>query len=56
MNVSADLVYTWKLKGKPETINNQVHIRITSFYMRPDVGNMKVGITTDNPDLAELCK
>ncbi|XP_052747342.1 circadian clock-controlled protein daywake isoform X2 [Bicyclus anynana] len=49
-----DLVYTWKLDGKPETINNDVYIRIKSFYMRPDVSNMNVQLTNDAPESKEL--
>ncbi|CAH2238204.1 jg11486 [Pararge aegeria aegeria] len=49
-----DLVYTWKLDGKPETINNEVYVRIKSFYMRPDVTSMKVHLTNDSPESKEL--
>ncbi|XP_045781034.1 circadian clock-controlled protein daywake-like [Maniola jurtina] len=49
-----DLVYTWKLDGKPETINNDVYVRIKSFYMRPDVSSMKVHLTNDAPESKEL--
>ncbi|XP_050348316.1 uncharacterized protein LOC126772159 [Nymphalis io] len=49
-----DLVYTWKLDGKPETIDNEVYMRIKSFYMRPDVSNMQVYLTNEAPETREL--
>ncbi|XP_072944040.1 putative beta-carotene-binding protein [Epargyreus clarus] len=52
--IMTDLTYTWKLDGIPEKINNETHIRINSFYMRPDVGDMKSKLTNDNPDSREL--
>nr|QIJ45752.1 odorant binding protein [Glyphodes pyloalis] len=49
-----DLVYTWKLDGIPEKNENGTFIRITEFYMRPDVGGMKSYLTNDNPDSRDL--
>ncbi|CAH0724812.1 unnamed protein product, partial [Brenthis ino] len=49
-----NLVYTWKLDGKPETINNEVFVRIKSFYMRPDVGNMQIFLTNKSPESKDL--
>ncbi|CAG9581340.1 unnamed protein product [Danaus chrysippus] len=49
-----DLVYTWKLEGKPETIGDDVFVRITSFYMRPDVSNMNVHLSNDSPSSKDL--
>ncbi|CAH2102604.1 unnamed protein product [Euphydryas editha] len=49
-----DLVYTWKLDGKPETINDEVYMRITSFDMRPDVSSMHIHLTNDAPETREL--
>ncbi|XP_047511312.1 circadian clock-controlled protein daywake [Pieris napi] len=49
-----DLVYTWKLNGKPHVIKGITYIKIKSFYMRPDVGTMKTNITNENPDSKPL--
>nr|ADD71058.1 odorant-binding protein [Chilo suppressalis] len=49
-----DLVYTWKLDGVPETNENGTFIRITDFYMRPDVGDMKSYLSNDNRESREL--
>nr|QGN03643.1 putative odorant binding protein 9 [Conopomorpha sinensis] len=52
-----DLVYTWKLDGKPEKRGDDTFVKITSFYMRPDVGELHThasGIFPDNPELTEL--
>lgn len=49
-----DLVYTWKLDGVPEKKEDGTFIRITDFYMRPDVGEMKSHLTNDNPESREL--
>ncbi|KAL0901591.1 hypothetical protein ABMA27_006812 [Loxostege sticticalis] len=49
-----DLVYTWKLDGVPEKTENGTFVRITDFYMRPDVGDMKSTLTNENPDSKEL--
>lgn len=49
-----DLVYTWKLDGKPETINDEVYMRITAFDMRPDVTNMYIHLTNDAPETKDL--
>ncbi|CAH4031084.1 unnamed protein product [Pieris brassicae] len=49
-----DLVYTWKLKGKPHIIEGITYIKVKSFYMRPDVGTMKTSITNENPDSKPL--
>nr|AOG12867.1 odorant binding protein [Eogystia hippophaecolus] len=45
-----DLVYTWKIDGIPEKKNNTTYMRIKSFYMRPDLGNLKAYISNDNID------
>ncbi|XP_059048502.1 uncharacterized protein LOC131843703 isoform X2 [Achroia grisella] len=49
-----DLVYTWKLDGVPEKKGNETYMRINSFYMRPDVGNMVSYLTNDNPNSKDL--
>lgn len=49
-----DLVYTWKLEGKPEVKNGTTYIKIDSFYMRPDVGGFKSYISNVVPDNPEL--
>ncbi|XP_026758733.1 uncharacterized protein LOC113518150 [Galleria mellonella] len=49
-----DLVYTWKLEGVPEKKDNETYMRIKSFYMRPDVGNMVSYLSNDNPESREL--
>nr|ALT31634.1 odorant-binding protein 4 [Cnaphalocrocis medinalis] len=49
-----NLVYTWKLDGVPEKNENGTFVRITDFYMRPDVGSMKSHLTNDNPDSRDL--
>ncbi|CAK1539940.1 unnamed protein product [Leptosia nina] len=49
-----DLVYTWKLDGKPEVINGIMYVRIISFYMRPDVGTMTTFLTNENPESKPL--
>ncbi|CAG4965023.1 unnamed protein product [Colias eurytheme] len=53
-NTMTDLVYTWKLDGKPEVIDGVTYIRINSFYMRPDVGSMKTYLSNENPDSKPL--
>lgn len=50
------MTYTWKLDGTPEQIDGETYVRITSFYMRPDVGNMVTHMTNENPDSKELSK
>lgn len=50
----SDLVYTWKMSGKPEIINNEEFIRIKSFYMRPDVSNMQIHLTNESNDSKNL--
>ncbi|XP_068626665.1 circadian clock-controlled protein daywake-like [Battus philenor] len=50
----SDLTYTWKLDGTPEKIDGDTYVRITDFYMRPDVGNMVTRLTNENPDSREL--
>ncbi|KPJ16707.1 Circadian clock-controlled protein [Papilio machaon] len=50
----SDLTYTWKLDGTPEQIDGETYVRIKSFYMRPDVGNMVTHMTNENPDSKEL--
>lgn len=49
-------MYTWKLDGKPETINDEVYMRITAFDMRPDVSNMYIHLTNDAPETKDLSK
>ncbi|XP_049877911.1 protein takeout-like isoform X2 [Pectinophora gossypiella] len=49
-----DLTYTWKINGKPEKIDGETYVRIESFYMRPDLADLKSYITNDNPDTREL--
>ncbi|KAG6457710.1 hypothetical protein O3G_MSEX010450 [Manduca sexta] len=49
-----DLVYTWKLEGVPEKNGSDTYIRIKSFYMRPDVGNMITNFFNNNPSTREL--
>ncbi|CAH0766797.1 unnamed protein product [Diatraea saccharalis] len=49
-----NLVYTWKLDGVPEKNENGTFIRITDFYMRPDVGEMTSYVSNSNPDSREL--
>lgn len=49
-------MYTWKLDGKPEKIGDNTYLRIESFYMRPDVSDMKTYISNDNPATKELGK
>lgn len=49
-------MYTWKLDGKPETINDEVYMRITAFDMRPDVTNMYIHLTNDAPETKDLSK
>ncbi|XP_026319484.1 uncharacterized protein LOC113229993 [Hyposmocoma kahamanoa] len=53
-NTMTELVYTWKLDGKPENIGDNTYLRIESFYMRPDVGDMKSYLSNENPDTKEL--
>ncbi|XP_050666302.1 circadian clock-controlled protein daywake-like [Leptidea sinapis] len=53
-NTMTDLVYTWKVDGAPEVIDGVTYIRVSSFYMRPDVGTMKTTLTNNNPDSKEL--
>ncbi|CAH2050323.1 unnamed protein product, partial [Iphiclides podalirius] len=50
----SDLTYTWKLEGTPEKVDGETYVKITSFYMRPDVGNMVTHLTNENPDSKEL--
>ncbi|XP_073957975.1 protein takeout-like [Choristoneura fumiferana] len=45
-----DLVYTWKLDGVPEKRDNETYVRIKSFYMRPDVGNLESYVSNDIPE------
>ncbi|CAK1601956.1 unnamed protein product [Parnassius mnemosyne] len=52
--IMSDLTYTWKLDGTPEKIDGETYVRINSFYMRPDVGNMVTNMTNENPDSKEL--
>ncbi|XP_013191310.1 protein takeout [Amyelois transitella] len=49
-----DLVYTWKLDGIPEKRDDKIYVRINSFYMRPDVGNIESYLSNDNPETREL--
>ncbi|KAG7310729.1 hypothetical protein JYU34_003537 [Plutella xylostella] len=52
-----DLVYTWKLDGKPLKRDGETFVKIHSFYMRPDVGDLQAyasDIFPDNPQLTEL--
>lgn len=51
-----DLVYTWKLDGKPEKIGGNTYMRIDSFEMRPDLSDMKSYLSNENPDSKELSK
>ncbi|XP_050666307.1 circadian clock-controlled protein daywake-like [Leptidea sinapis] len=54
-NISMDdLDYTWKIDGKPEIINGFTHVRVTSFYMRPDISKMKTLLTNENPESKDL--
>ncbi|XP_053612568.1 protein takeout [Plodia interpunctella] len=50
----SDLVFTWKLDGIPETRDDKTYVRINSFYMRPDVGNIESYLTNNNPETREL--
>ncbi|KAL4702988.1 hypothetical protein ACJJTC_008766 [Scirpophaga incertulas] len=49
-----DLTYTWKIDGVPEKNQNGTFIRITDFYMRPDVGQMMSYLSNDNPESREI--
>lgn len=53
-NTMSDLVFTWKLDGVPVKIGSETYMNITSFYMRPDVGNMHISLTNDNPETKDL--
>lgn len=54
--ISVDLVYTWKLEGKPDQRNDTTYMKIISFYMRPDVGDMKSFVSNIFPNNPELSK
>ncbi|KAJ2947826.1 hypothetical protein O0L34_g9613 [Tuta absoluta] len=49
-----DLVYTWKLGGKTEKIDGETYLRINSFYMRPDLSDLKSYLTNDDPATREF--
>ncbi|CAB3239921.1 unnamed protein product [Arctia plantaginis] len=49
-----DLTYTWKLDGVPEKKGNDTYVRITEFYMRPDVGSMFTALENENLESREL--
>ncbi|XP_041975448.1 putative beta-carotene-binding protein [Aricia agestis] len=51
-----DLTYTWKLDGKPEVIDGKTYVRINSFYMHPDLGDLKADMTNENPEFAEIIR
>ncbi|NP_001036947.1 juvenile hormone binding protein an-0147 precursor [Bombyx mori] len=50
----SDLIFTWKLDGVPEKNGTDTYVRIKSFYMRPDVGNMISHLNNENPETREL--
>lgn len=47
-------MYTWKLDGVPEKNGTETYIRITDFYMRPDLGSIVTLFKNDNPESREL--
>lgn len=40
----------------PEKKGDKTYIRVTDFYMRPDVGSMFITVTNENPESRELSK
>ncbi|XP_026731417.1 uncharacterized protein LOC113496418 [Trichoplusia ni] len=50
----SDLVYTWKLDGVPEKNGSEQYVRITDFYMRPDLGNLVTNFKNNNPESREI--
>lgn len=49
-------MYTWKMDGTPSKRGNETYVKITSFYMRPDVGDLKAYVSNIFPDNPQLSK